>query len=178
MTSRLLPGWTSSTLGEVADWGSGGTPLATNDSYYGGDIPWAVIGDLNDGSVSRTQRSINEAGLRASSAKRVPAGTVLLAMYGSIGKLGLTKRPMATNQAIAFARCHDDVLPQFLFYFLLSQREALIGAGKGATQKNISQSLIRPWPISYPNLLEQRRICELLDDHLSRLDAADTSLGQ
>lgn len=84
---------------------------------------------------------------------------------------------MATNQAIAFATCHPELLPKFLFYFLLSQRTRLAGAGKGATQKNISQSALRPWPCSYPPIEEQRRIVDLLEDHLSRLDAGTSLLS-
>jgi restriction endonuclease S subunit len=164
--------WTRSTLSQVADWGSGGTPTAGNADYYDGDIPWAVIGDLNDGMVADTQQRITDLGLRSSSAKLVPADAVLVAMYGSIGKLGISAKPMATNQAIAFAKCSPRVLPKFLFYFLLSQRAQLTRAGKGATQKNISQSILRPWPIAYPPSEEQRRIIDQLEDHLSRLDAA------
>ncbi len=167
--------WRQSTLGEVARWGSGGTPQAGNSAYYGGDIPWAVIGDLNDAVVSRTAANITEEGLRRSSAKLVPAGAVLVAMYGSIGKLGVAGVRMATNQAIAFALPHEFVDRDFLFYYLLSQRHELDGAGKGATQRNIGQAILKAWPIRYPSLLQQRRIVAILEEHLSDLDAADSS---
>ncbi len=173
----LPNGWRSATLGDVARWGSGGTPKAGTSDYYGGDIPWAVIGDLSDGLVGATANHITAAGLAASSAKRVPAGAVLVAMYGSIGKLGLTTSELTTNQAIAFAVPDPEVVEaRFLFYYLLSQREALSAAGKGATQRNIGQGTLKPWPIPLPPLAEQRRIVEILEDHLSRLDAADVEL--
>lgn len=168
--------WERATLGEVACWSSGGTPQAKNRAYYGGSIPWAVIGDLNDGIVAKTRSSITGAGLSSSSAKVVPAGTLLLAMYGSIGKLGIAGVDMATNQAIATARVGDRVHPKFLFYYLLSQRRELDSAGKGATQRNISQSILKPWPVPVPPLEEQRRIVAILEDHLSHLDAADSQL--
>ena len=73
---------------EVVTWGSGGTPKATESQYYdNGDIPWLIIGDLNDGVVTESQSKITELGLKNSSAKIIPAGTLLVAMYGSIGKL-------------------------------------------------------------------------------------------
>jgi len=59
----LPPGWVETTLGEAASWGSGGTPKAGDARYYGGGIPWAVIGDLNDAVVYATAKSITEAGL-------------------------------------------------------------------------------------------------------------------
>lgn len=170
-------GWTWSTLSKVALWGSGGTPQAGDPRYYGGSIPWAVIGDLNDGIVRQTRSLITEEGLKNSSAKLVPTGSVLLAMYGSIGKLGIAGMDMATNQAIAFAIPNEGVVPKYLFYYLLSQRRQLDGAGKGATQRNISQTLIKPWPIPMAQPDEQRRIVDILEDHLSRLDAADAAIG-
>ncbi len=89
------------TLGEVGRWGSGGTPTKSNPAYYGGSIPWLVIGDLNDGVVTTAETYITQAGLNNSSAKTVEAGTVLIAMYGSIGKMGIAGFRCATNQAIA-----------------------------------------------------------------------------
>jgi type I restriction enzyme S subunit len=168
--------WEWTTLGEVAQWSSGGTPQAKNPKFYDGDIPWAIIGDLNDGVVSDTRASITEAGLENSSAKVVPAGTLLIAMYGSIGKLGIAGVDMATNQAIATARVGNRLDTKFLFFYLLSQRDALDKAGKGATQRNISQSILKPWPVPVPPLEEQRGIVAILEDHLSRLDAAERQL--
>ena len=174
--TELPDGWTLESLSDVASWGSGGTPQAGHAAFYGGGIPWAVIGDLNEATVVETRASITDAGLAASSAKLVPAGAVLLAMYGSIGKLGIAGRPMATNQAIAFALPNERVLRKYLFYYLMSQRHQLDAAGKGATQRNISQTVLRPWPILLPETLdEQQRIVNILEDHLSRLDATDVS---
>ena len=169
----LPEGWKKLSLGEVAKWGSGGTPTAGNAKYYDGDIPWAIIGDLNDTVVSKTAKYITKLGLENSSAKMVPVGAILIAMYGSIGKLGIAGIPMATNQAIAFAVPDESiVLAPYLFYYLRSQRELLLWNGKGATQQNISQTLLKSWEIPIPPLAEQHKIVELLEDHLSRLDAS------
>ena len=56
-TGELADGWSERVLGDVAKWGSGGTPKAGTAAYYDGGIPWAVIGDLNDGRVTHTERS-------------------------------------------------------------------------------------------------------------------------
>jgi type I restriction enzyme S subunit len=175
---KLPTGWREATLSEVATLGSGGTPEAKNSVYYDGDIPWAVIGDLNDSVVRSTARSITQRGLDNSSAKVVPVDTILLGMYGSIGKLGIAGVQLATNQAIATIRAGEQVDHRYLFYYLLGQRRDLDRQGKGATQRNISQTVLKPWPIRFPDDLdEQRRIVALLEGHLSRLDAADAYLG-
>ena len=173
LMTELPDGWAYKTLGEIAKWGSGGTPRAGTKTYYDGEIPWAIIGDLNDSYVSKTARNITKKGLEESSARMVPVGAVLIAMYGSIGKLGINTIPMATNQAIAFAIPNADlVLQKYLFHYLSSQREVFLWSGKGATQQNISQTLLKAWKIPLPPLPEQQKIVEILEDHLSRLDAS------
>lgn len=155
--------WPTVTLGEVAEWGSGGTPSRGNRDFYGGEIPWATIGDLTDGEVTYTAESITEAGLSQSSAKLVQPGAVLIAMYGSIGKLGILTIPLATNQAIAFAYPGEHLDLRFLFHYLRGQREQLLAAGNGGTQSNISQTKLKAWTIPLPPLPEQRRIAAILD---------------
>jgi type I restriction enzyme S subunit len=123
--------------------------------------------------VTTTARTITNKGLESSSAKMVPTGAVLVAMYGSIGKLGIAGISLATNQAIAFAIPNESLITQkYLFYFLWSQREKLLWSGKGATQQNISQTILKAWKIPLPPLPEQHKIVEILEDHLSRLDAS------
>ena len=104
MKSNLPESWELTTLSEIADWSSGGTPTAGNSNYYGGDIPWLIIGDLNDGYIDSSAKTLTKEGFDNSSAKMVPIGSVLVAMYGSIGKLGITNIECATNQAIAFTK--------------------------------------------------------------------------
>ncbi|MEA2581087.1 MAG: type restriction enzyme subunit [Actinomycetota bacterium] len=172
----LPAAWVVSTLGEVATWSSGGTPKATNPTFYGGDIPWAVIGDLTDAAVPGTATCITDNGLAASSAKVVEPGTILVAMYGSIGKLGIAGIRMATNQAIACAVPGPAVSRQYLFWYLRSIRADLQHAGKGATQKNIGQGILKSWPIPLPPLAEQQRMVAAIEEQLSRIDAAEESL--
>ncbi|MFJ3893553.1 restriction endonuclease subunit S [Streptomyces sp. NPDC090083] len=175
----LPKGWAWATLQDVAAWGSGGTPKAKVTDYYDGDIPWAVIGDMVDGVVAKTARCITEDGLASSSAKWIPSGSVLVAMYGtgSIGKVARTAVPLTSNQAIAHAVPFPEVLdPGFLFWYLRSQRGLLEAAGKGGAQLNISQSVLKQWPIPLPPLAEQHRIVESLEEQLSRLDAAERTL--
>jgi type I restriction enzyme S subunit len=169
----LPPDWVQSELGKVARWGSGGTPKSGTAAYYGGDIPWAVIGDLTETWVTKTNQTITEVGLNESSAKLIQRGTVMLAMYGaSIGRTGIAGREMATNQAIAFAVPKSDVVDvQYLLKYLQSQKDAFVRAGQGGAQPNISQTVIKPWPIPTPPLAEQQEIVEILDAQLSRLDA-------
>ena len=175
MNSNAPTTWIMTTLGEIFDWASGGTPLKGVPEYYDGDIPWVVIGDLNDGVVSSTKSAISQRGLVESSAKWVTPDSVLVAMYGSIGKLGINSLPITTNQAIAFT--HPDPIPsKFLFYYLMGRRSELVARGKGGTQSNVSQTVIKAFPFVVPPLPEQHRIVEAIESYLTRLDDAVATL--
>lgn len=168
---RDLANWTNKTLGNVASWSSGGTPSSKNAAFYGGDIPWAVIGDLTEGPVTKTSQSITELGLKMSSAKIQPAGTVMLAMYGaSIGRTGIASVPMATNQAIACAQIKQtQINAEFLLRFLQSQKQNFVGAGQGGAQPNISQGIIKEWSIKLPPIDVQQEISKALDTELEKV---------
>lgn len=163
--------WTQTTLGETGEWGSGGTPLKAHTDYYGGDIPWLVIGDLNDGLVTAAETHITEKGLANSSAKLVPAGTLLIAMYGSIGKLGIAGIECATNQAIAHCKVNPAIADcRFLFYFVRAIRGQLLASGQGLAQQNISQKLLKATSIQLPPLAEQNRIVAKVDELMALCD--------
>ena len=173
--------WELRTLGDLGEWGSGGTPLSSTPEYYNGTIPWLIIEDLNDGVVTSSQKTITELGLKNSSAKIVEPGTLLIAMYGSIGKLGISGIRCATNQAIAFCRHNPELVDvNFLFYYLLFSREKLLDMGKGNTQQNIGQAVLKEYEIPLPPLTEQKRIASLLAraDRLRHLRRTAHELGE
>lgn len=175
--NSLPNGWKLTTLGNIAKWGSGGTPKSTEKKYYGGTIPWLIIGDLNDSYVYQSRTHITNEGLKNSSAKIIQPNSVLLAMYGSIGKLGINKIPLATNQAIAFTeKLNDDVYYLYLFYYLLSIRSKLHSLGKGGTQKNISQTVLKPVTIPLPPFEIQQQIVKKIETLFSELDNSVANL--
>ena len=172
MIFRTIPdGWEIKKMPQVVKWGSGGTPKATEKQYYdGGSIPWLVIGDLNDSIVSSSASKITELGLQNSSAKMIPAGTLLVAMYGSIGKLGITGIECCTNQAIAYAKELYGVTTKYMFFYMAMMKSELISKGKGGTQKNISQTVLNSLEVIVPPLPEQERIVARIEELFSQLD--------
>jgi len=163
--------WARLPLALIGKWGSGGTPKRGNRTYYGGEIPWLVIGDLNDGLVLNAENFITKKGLAESSATLVPMGAVFVAMYGSIGKSGIAGIECATNQAIA--HCVPDqnlVSTEFLFRLILGLRKRLFGQGRGLAQQNISQTVLKHLMVSLPPLTEQRRIVAKVDQLMALCD--------
>jgi type I restriction enzyme M protein len=168
------PEWPIMKLEDVAKWSSGGTPKAGAPEYYGGDIPWSVIGDLNEDVVLETKDKITERGLKESSAKVQPKGTVMLAMYGaSIGKTGIMGIPMATNQAIACGQVNSGIMSElFLLYYLQSQKSEFVRAGAGGAQPNISQGIVKEWPIVVPTIEVQNLILSSIAEEKAQIDSA------
>ncbi len=171
--SELQSGWAKVSLAELGSWGSGGTPERSNTQFYSnGTIPWLVIGDLNDGVVTEAKTYITEEGFRNSSAKLLPPGTLLVAMYGSIGKLGITGIECATNQAIAFCIPNQEIVNlRYLFHALGYSKESLLSKGKGVAQQNISQATLKAHQIPLAPRKEQDQIAERLDALIEEVNA-------
>jgi len=152
-------------LAEVCTIVGGGTPRRSNEAYFGGPIPWATLTDvtsLDSLFVEQTKESITEVGLRESSARLIPAGTVLMTSRATIGYTAIATQPMATNQGFANLICSEYVLPEYLAYWLRHQRESLIQLAGGTTFRELPKSTLKGFHIPLPPLAEQRRIVSIL----------------
>ena len=155
-----------SPLAEVCTIVGGGTPRRSNATYFGGPIPWATPTDvtsLDSLFIERTKEAITEVALNKSSARMIPAGTVLMTSRATIGYTAISTRPMATNQGFANLICGDLVLPEYLAYWLRDQRGRLIELAGGTTFREITKSTLKKVCIPLPSLDEQRRIVAILN---------------
>ena len=152
-------------LGDLYQITSGGTPSRKHLEYYqDGSIPWVKTGDLKEKYLRDTDEKITESGLNNSSARIYPKDTVLVAMYGAtIGASSILKIEAATNQACAAFVKRDDVIPEFLYAFLESQKSRFIKDAVGGAQPNISAGYLKEIDMPLIPLEEQRRIAALLD---------------
>ena len=115
---------------------------------------------------------ISNAGLANSSAKLIPANSVILSTRAPIGHLSINEVPMAFNQGCRGLTPGDRLDTKFLYYFLLFSRDALDGLGSGTTFKELSSSNLANFHIPLPPLDEQRRIVEVLDKAFAAIAAA------
>lgn len=165
--TRLSQAWPLKKLSDLCAIQSGGTPSRTESYAYNGDIPWAKIADLetSDGMVTITEERITPDGLAAIGGRLFPSGTLLLAMYGSVGKIATAGVDLSTNQAILGIQIERrDLIDQaFLRSWLSHHQPNLVACARGVTQKNISATIVRDLEIPLPPLPEQRRIASILD---------------
>ena len=167
--------WRRLAIADFCQTGSGGTPSRNNkaDYYDGGHIPWVKSGELLDEPLVSTEEFITDKGLRESSAKIVPPGAILIAMYGAtVGRTALLEIEATTNQAVCFLIPDKRLaLSRYVWYALRASYPELLAKRVGGAQPNISQQIIKATQLPLPPLSEQSRIVELLDeaDRLRRL---------
>ncbi|WP_325123052.1 restriction endonuclease subunit S [Marivirga sp.] len=155
---------------------SGGTPSRSNKQYYGGEIPWIKTGEVRENIITETEEYITELGLKRSSAKLYPKGSLIVAMYGATAgrsaKLGIDA---TTNQACAVL--HDInselILTDFLWVYLISQIENFKLLASGSAQPNLNASKVANYLVPIPSISEQRKILNDIDaikNKISRLE--------
>ena len=155
-------------LGEIATVQSGGTPARSKKEYWqDGCIPWVKISDIKDKYVKTTEEKITEQGLNNSSAKIFSAGTILYTIFATLGETAVLDIDAATNQAIVGNMVTDKrVLPEFLYYYLVSQKENVVKMGRGVAQNNINMALLRDFEVP---IFEQKKQ-KMVIRNLERLD--------
>src|ERR1700688_2808638 len=108
--------WPTKALGELGTVVTGSTPLTTEDSFFGGGIPFVTPAELDQTEpIVQTPRTLTESGARV--VRMLPTGAVLVCCIGSLGKVGMAGRPLATNQQINSV-IFDEALvwPRFGFF--------------------------------------------------------------
>lgn len=171
--------WRWKRMSDVASIVGGGTPRTDRPEYFGGNIPWITPADLSNYElkmISHGRRSITEAGLANSGAQLLPAGTVLFSSRAPIGYVAIALNPVTTNQGFkSFVLC-EDLIPDFVYYYLLRAKNLVISLASGTTFLEISGKKAAQIPIPLPPLPEQRRIVEEIEKQFTRLDAGVSAL--
>lgn len=162
----MLPeGWSRRTLGEIARITSGGTPDRAEPSYWGGEIPWVTTGEIRFNTITDSAEKLTEAGLKNSSAKLFPAGTLLMAMYGQgktrgqVAKLGIEA---STNQNSAAILLNEGFDPDFYFQFLWWQYDEIRDVGQSGGVSHLNAGLLKTIGVPVVPAAEQRQIARVL----------------
>ena len=168
--------WREYKISDIADVIGGGTPKTSVNEYWNGDIPCLAPRDLTGYSkvyISHGDRFITEEGLKNSSTKLMPKGSVLLTSRAPIGYVAIAANTICTNQGFKSLvpkenLCHSE----FLYYWIKSHVDYLRQLGTGTTFAEISGSVVKNIDILLPPLEEQKAIAEVvssLDDKINLL---------
>ncbi|HEV8646054.1 MAG TPA: restriction endonuclease subunit S [Burkholderiales bacterium] len=166
--------WRWVRLRTVGDIVGGGTPRSDNPAYFADEgIPWLTPADLNGFKakrIHRGRRCITRAGLADSSARLLPAGSVLFSSRAPIGYVAIAGTELATNQG--FKSCVPFICEtnEFLYYYLMSAAARIDREASGTTFREVSGKIVNQIPVPLPPLAEQKRIVAKVDELMALCD--------
>ncbi|MGL2605778.1 restriction endonuclease subunit S [Helicobacter pylori] len=176
MDTLMLPSnWQRVRLGDIAEIIGGGTPSTQITSFWNGSINWFTPTEIGITKyVYKSQRTITPLGLKKSSAKLLPIGTILLTSRASIGDCAILKVVATTNQGFQSLIPLEKINNEFLYYLILTLKNKLLELASGSTFLEVSPNKIKNLLIPLPPLNEQIAIANILSDvdrYLCSLDA-------
>lgn len=142
----------------------GGTPSTSKSEFWNGDIAWMTSAHILSRDIVNGQKYITKTGLEKSSSKLVPKNNIIIATRVGIGKVALNKIDVAISQDLTgIILEHDKIVPDFLYYFLLTQKSKLKALAQGSTIKGILREDLSKLKIPLPSISIQKKIVTTLN---------------
>ncbi len=173
-------GWRLVPLTQVARLESGHTPSRERPDWWGGDIPWLSLADtdaLDALTVEATAERVTAEGIRNSSARLLPAGTVVFSRTATVGKSAIMGVPMATSQDFANWVCGPEIEPRYLLQVFRHMTREWERLQEGSTHQTIYMPVFRKLQVLLPPRDEQLRIADLGEAFDRRLEAERAHLA-
>ena len=152
---------------------NGGTPASGDESYWDGETVWLTPDDLGRNSaawISQSRRRITDDGVRNSSARVSPEGSIILSTRAPIGHIAITAVPAATNQGCRTLVPNPETDSSFAYYSLTASRSLLQALGKGTTFMELTPTELGGFRMVRPPLDEQQAIAAFLDRQTAKID--------
>ena len=160
--------WDVRMIQDVAEVVSGATPKTKVAEYWDGNIAWITPKDLSNHTeryIYRGDRMITDEGLKNSSAKLLPKGSVLFSSRAPIGYTAITAQELCTNQGFKSMICNQQILDNnFMFYMMNYKKNEIENIAGGSTFKEVSGKTVKEFKIPIPPLDEQKAIAKVLSD--------------
>ena len=140
------------------------TPSTSKSEFWNGDIAWMTSAHILEKDIVDGQKYITKSGLEKSSSKLVPKNNIIIATRVGIGKVALNKIDVAISQDLTgIILEHDKIVPDFLYYFLLTQKSKLKALAQGSTIKGILREDLSKLKIPLPSISIQKKIVTTLN---------------
>ncbi|AKB32341.1 Type I restriction-modification system, specificity subunit S [Methanosarcina siciliae HI350] len=166
-------GWIEGALSDFGEVVSGGTPKTKVAEYWGEDVSWITPADLSGYSekyIQKGRKNITQLGLKNSSAKLMPKGSVLFSSRAPIGYVAIAGNELCTNQGFKSLVPNEAVNSDFLYYYFKSIKQLAEKRASGTTFKELSGKVFADLPLCLPPLPEQRAIVSKIEQLFSELD--------
>lgn len=159
--------WDYRPIADYAQLESGHTPSKKVAAYWDGTVPWVSLHDtlaLENTFIDDTSLKISELGLARSSARLLPAGTVVFSRTATVGKASIITKPMATSQDFANYICGPDLDNEYLVHLFRAMGSTWRSLMAGSTHNTIYMPAFKKLQIVAPPLAEQKAIAGALAD--------------
>ncbi len=167
---------------ELTDVISGGTPSREKNEYWDkGTIPWIKTTELQNNVITVADEYITKEGLANSSAKLVPPGTVLVAMYGQGKTRGMTAYldiEACTNQACACILPSDRIDSMFMWKYFELSYDKLRNLAQGAGQPNLNGNMIKNFQVLVPPEMMQKEYVDFVRQVDKSKDSVQKALDE
>ncbi len=157
---------------------SGGTPKSDEPQYWDGDIPWITLVDLPAGDfiseIETTERTITDSGLAHSSAKIIPTDSVVVSSRATIGRVGINRIPLATDQGFKNIVIEDTsrAMAEYVALAVTKLVPEMQANASGATYKEITKTKFANLEIPLPPLEVQRELVAEIEGYQRVIDGA------
>lgn len=165
--------WQAKELADVSEIVGGGTPDTTNSSFWGGEVIWLTPSEIKNKYTNNSIRKITELGLKNSSAKLLPEGSLIFTSRATVGEVSISTLKLCTNQGFLSLIINKDNYNQFVYYWILNNKKAFIRKASGSTFLEISKTDMKKVSGSFPNIKEQEKIADFLtavDEKITNLE--------
>ena len=166
--------WDVRMIQDVAEVVSGATPKTKVAEYWDGNIAWITPKDLSNHTeryIYRGDRMITDEGLKNSSAKLLPKGSVLFSSRAPIGYTAIAAQELCTNQGFKSMICNQQILDNnFMFYMMNYKKNEIENIAGGSTFKEVSGKTVKEFKIPIPPLDEQKAIAKVLSDLAEKIE--------
>lgn len=158
--------WKFVKLDDVAERATGHTPDKTMPSYWGGGIKWVSLADsnkLDQQYIATTDKEISAEGIKKSSAKLLPSGTVVLLRDAAVGRSTILATEMAVSQHFVAWICGKRICNRYLYYHFQLRKPFFERMAVGSTIVTIGMELFRKLMVPLPSIGEQEHIAVALE---------------
>jgi len=165
--------WQWTTIVDLGDVISGGTPSTKDPSYWNGEINWITPADLSGYSskfIMRGAKSLTIDGLENSSAKLMPAGSIHFSSRAPVGYVVISQAEISTNQGFKSLIPAQGIFNEYIYYYLKSAKHIAEEKAGGTTFKELSGKAFSQLPVPIAPLNEQYRIVNQIEKFLSDFD--------